>query len=647
MSFLGNSTNITTTITKGNLQEFKAKQECKTLLGEYASAKLMEECIANKLSGSTTTKLKTYAELTELQKDATPGVSVASKEDWSKAWKALQVEQMKRNIQLEDSTDPTPLLIDKISSLPADSARRRSAENIKGTLDGTAANVGYGMDNLTRESYKEIKRIVKHSDMLQREICHRDAIPSSNQILGGISVGLPSVKQILGAALGNTSPDLAQVLGLEEGQYTSNLQNWKPYFVNAVRPLSDALGSHSDIDHGIYRNSGGTSSFIPRSIASSLDKISSTIVDHTEGIFKSQQIQMIQNLPSKLAGSLRQLSTALDSILAVPFEIMSDMYNGLMSLVNQIADLIDAVLNKIISFIFSVLGGLVDSIFPISQLESLLEPILEIAGELSDIFDLFGGFPAMAKISSVLSIVSGGFASILTNLPFLYQLFKTKTITKTITNQYNCITEIFDLSVTSVPPVPKSLKVLSAIGGVISTHGSLGAGIQNFGAGLGNLGSMIIGGVSNKIGSLTLNIRNFTGLLADLLPGAIGRALHWLTGKLCNLGIVGDLGFSVGDVFDFLTDSSFSKAMGIYATHHSIVAPLFGKEAIPRGSYSQESALAGFYNSSYVIGAQGNKGITMVGPGASIGYKPFGLSQGSYSIGGYYRTSSTTNTIFR
>ena len=638
MTFIGNSTNITTTISKGNLQEFKARQDCKTLIGEYASAEMLDKCVANKLAGVPVGK--TYTELTEAQNKAAAGVSAGSREDWSRAWKLMQVEQMKKNIPAEDATDPTPLLIDRISSLPADSARRRSAENIKGTLDGTAANVGSGMDNLTRESYKEVKRLVRHSDMLRREISHIDAIPSSNSILGGVSVGLPSIKQILGTALGNTSPALAQILGVEEGTYASNLQNWKPYFVNAVRPISDALGSHSDTDHGIYRNSGGTSSFVPRSIAASLDKMSTFIVDHTEGVFKSQQLQMLASLPSKMAGSIRQLSTALDSVLAVPFEIMSDMYNGLLSLINQIADLIDAALNIVINFVFSFLGGLVDAIFPVSQLESLLEPILEIAGELSDIFDLFGGFPAMAKISSVLSIVSGGFASILTNLPFLYQLFKTKTVNKTITNEYDCITEIFNLSVTSVPPVPKVLKILSAIGGVIGTYGSVGAGI-------GNLGSMIAGGISSSIGSLTLNIRNFTGLLADLLPSAIGRALHWLLGKLCNLGMVGDLGFSVSDIFDFLTDSSFTKAMGLYATHHTIVAPLFGKEAIPRGSYSQESALAGFYNSSYVIGAQGNKGITMVGPGASIGYKPFGLSQGFYSIGGYYRTSSATNTINR
>lgn len=583
---------------------------------------------------STAEKAKTYSDLLRAQQNVSPGVSVGSNEDWSKAWKAMQVDQMKKNIPLEDSSDPTPLLMDKISSLPADSARRRSAENIKNTLDGTAVNVGSGMDNLTRESYKEIKRITRWSLMLREATHHRDAIPSSNSMLGTSLIGASSIKQVLGTILGNTSPELAQLIGIEDGKYVSNLQNWKPHFLNAIRPLSDAIGSHADTNYGIYRNSGGTSSFLPVAHSSLLDKMQAFIVDHTEGIFKSQQMQMLRNLPSKIAGSIRQLTTALDDILSVPFEIMSDMYNGLMELINEIADLIDAALNYVIDFIFSKIGGLVDAVFPIDQLESILEPILEFAGELGDLFDLFGGFPAMAKISSVLSIVSGGFASILTNLPYLYQMFKTKTINKTITNKSDCITEIFSLSVTSVPKVPGILKGLSALGGVIGNNGTLGAGI-------GNLGAMIGRGISTTIGSTIANVRNFTGLLADLLPAAIGNVLHWLLGKLCNLGIVGDLGFSIANTFDFLTDSSFSKAMGLYATHHSIIAPLFGKEAIPRGSYAYESSLGRFSDSLYVIGAQGNKGVTMLGPGASIGYKPFGLFQGSYSIGGYYRSSST------
>lgn len=641
MAFFQNSAKVTTTVSKGNLQEFKAKQACKAELGEYAYSaepKKFQDCVDKKMQAGDPTK--TYAELIKSQTDAKPNTSVANGEDWSKAWKTSQMEQMKKNVPLEDVSDPTPLLIDKISSLPPDSARRRSAENIKMTLDGTATNIGSGMDNLTRESYKEVKRLVRHSNMLCSTIQNRAAIPSPNNMLGVSTQGF-SFKNILGEALGNTAPGLAQVIGLEEGHHTSNLQHWTPYFVNAVRPISDAIGSHADMDHCVSKNAAGTSSFVPASIAHLLDKISPSIVDGIEGVFKSQQMQMLMNLPNKIAGSIRQLTTALDDILSVPFEIMSDVYNGLMQLIDEIANLLDNVLNMVINWAFSIIGGLIDAIFPLSQLEEMLGPIFELAGELSDIFDLFGGFPAMAKISSVLSIVSGGFASILTNAPFLYTLFKAKTETTTITKNYDCLTEIFELTRTKLPKIPKVLKILSAIGGVISNYGSLGAGVAGFGAnlakglsnGIGNLGAMAKGFISNTIGSAIQNVRNFTGLLANLLPAAIGGVLHWLLHKLCKIGMVGDMGFSAGSLFDFIKDSSFSIAMGQYATHHSIIAPLFGKEAIPKGSYITESYIGRFENSRFGIGAQGHKGVTMLGIGGSVNFKPFGLTQVAYTLG--------------
>lgn len=640
MAYFGNSSTITTTgWKKGNIEEFRAKQACKDQIGDYASAKLLQDCIDSKLKDNTVSK--SYSELAEAQSKLNPGTSAANGDTWSNAWKSLQINQMKKNIPIENFSDPTPLLIDKISSLPPDSARRRSAENIKMTLDGTATNIGSGMDNLTRESYKEIKRLVRHSNMLCSAVQNKAAIPSPNTILKIGSGGGFSFKQILGEALGNTAPGLDQVLGLEEGSYTSNMQDWRPYFVNAVRPISDAIGSHAAMDNCIIKNAAGTDSIVPPGIASLLDKISPSIVDGIEGVFKSQQMQMLTNLPSKIAGSVRQLSTALDSILSVPFEIMSDVYNGLMQLIDEIANLLDNVLSMVINWAFSIIGGLIDAIFPISQLEEMLGPIFELAGELSDIFDLFGGFPAMAKISSVLSIVSGGFGSILTNLPFLYTMFKAKTETTTITKNYDCITEIFELTRTKLPRIPKVLKVLSAIGGVITNYGSLGAGVAGFGSnlarglgnGIGNLGAMAKGFISNTIGSAIQNVRNFTGLLANLLPAAIGGVLHWLLHKLCKIGMVGDLGFSAGSLFDFIKDRAFSLSMSQYATHHSIIAPLFGKECIPRGAYHAESYLGSFENSRFVIGAQGTKGVTMLGIGGSLRFKPLGLSQGYYAIG--------------
>ena len=317
MAFFGNSSTVTSTGWKqGDIKLFHAKQECRAALGEYATEEEMQQCINNKLAGVPT---KTYPQLIEAQKKAPEGASAGSKEEWSNAWKTMQVDQMKKNIPLEDKTDPTPLLIDKISSLPADSNRRRSAENIKGTLDGTASNVGDGLDNLTRESYKELKRLARQSEMVYEAVANRSTLPSSSSILnidltslvsGAISGNLPTGKQILGSVLGNISPEIGQVIGTEDGKSVRNLQHWKPFFANALRPISDAIGSHSDMSHCIIKNAGGSDSLVPSCVASLLDKTTNFLVDEIEGIFKSHQMQTLANLPSKIAGSLRQLCTA-------------------------------------------------------------------------------------------------------------------------------------------------------------------------------------------------------------------------------------------------------------------------------------------------------------------------------------------------
>lgn len=552
-----------------------------------------------------------YFSLIDRQNSAAGNITVASNSEWSRAWKDQQTIIEKRNTPIGDHTHPGPLLIDIISGLPLNSSRRRSYENLKFSLDGMSSNVGHGLDCMTRESYRDLKRLSKQSDMIRNGM--RESLPESSNIIG-----------------------------LEEGKYVSNLQDWKPAFANAGKRVSDAMGSHSDMDHCISKDASGPPAFLPSSCAGLIDNISSHFTNEVEGSYKRNQLEFLQHLPSKIAGNLRHLSTALDSVLSIPFEIASDVYNGLRQLMSQISDLLDGIKTKIMGFFFSAIGGLVDGLFPEGMLDGFMDAVSSIASEFGDLFDMLGGFSVIGGIRDVLSnIISGNFLSAIGSVVNLGKMLMSGFGAGGILGGFagsaiDCIEQQLGLGKASSlsSGLSKGLSTGIAIAGILGSLPSIGKG-------LGNLGSIIGNGISSLVGSVVSNIRNLGGIIAGILPMGLGFILNKLLGKLCNVGMAGNGGHSVGNTFDNHRNRTFDRCMNQYSTHSSIIGPLFNKQTVSTGSYATESSLMLFEDSVYVPGAQGTKGVTMAGPGGSIFYKPFGLGQGSYvsSVGSSYQGS--------
>lgn len=576
---------------------------------------------------------KSYGDLVQAQKEAdlgkNAGKTAASKEEWQSAWKSQQREHAAANVRKESHSEPTPLLADKISSLPADSHERRHYENLKNTFDGSAANVGSGLDSLTRESYRDVRRLAKHSQMMQDGV--KEPPPEKQNLLGTESV-----------------------LGAEDTKtVVPNIQTWKPAMGNAVQPVSDAMGSHADTASSVNKSPMGADQNLPQAATATVDTISPQIAKEMDASAKANAMESMQHMPAKMSGSIRHLAAAGDKALAIPFELASDVYGGLLKVMDEIANLGDTVMNAITQFAISSVGGLVNGLFPAGALKGLIGPISKFTSQIGGLTQLLGGFSALGSIATAVGGIASSLAAALRDPLKLAAMFKAGADVAGIVGGGAGKGVLCADDLTNVRSLENKLNkiantaavvggALSALGSIGNAAGGIGGNLSVFGnfakGGLGNLGSILGKGIGGKIASLFAALSHPEQIINGLLPPELAKSLAMLD-KLCNTGCVGNHGYSVGNIMDSLRDTAFSNAMKTHAAHGSIIGPLFNKEVKPVGGYAQEACLDQFAASIFVPGAQGNKGITMIGPGGTQNQKVFGtmgaaVAEDTYPSGG-------------
>ncbi len=490
---------------------------------------------------------------------------VSGRQDWNQAWKQKQQDQYKkRGYIIQDHTNPNSLLIDKISNLKSGSKRRNFLEGLKGVLDNTTGNFNSGIDNLNKESYREIKRLTKTSMMLNM----------------GVNSSLPTAEQ---------------AVGYEEGKMVSNLQSWKPHFTNAVQPISEAIGSHSNTSYGIEKNPMGPSQFLPQTSSIQLRSISPTFVAEIETNFGKIQRSSLVQTPAKDTGSIRQaMSCSLPISLAVPFDSLTDVYGGLMGMVDSAAKLLDKLKDKLIKFLISPMG-VNDSLIPLGLIKGLIDMILKFAKGFKELFDFLTGLFSLAK----------ALAAVLAGAPIDFCVTGKK-LSANVSNSRS------GLSVNVKKPGKFNLN--AAMSSVAS------AGRLAF-----SLSGMTKGAdITMALGKQTSAISNPGENQAKFIDGTVLNLLVQLP-FCCHIGTTGDRGFTVGASFDSLQDNSFGKALAKWPGHVSIISPSFNKDGASPSSYAQEDSLDMYDQLPYENSAQGNKGVIMYGPGSTGSKKVFRL----------------------
>lgn len=273
-------------------------------------------------------------------------------------------------------------------------------------------------------------------------------------------------------------------------------------FNELMKPVSTSIGSTLGSLTGMLKDPLGSISLLPQTLADVVSKVNPEFAARMEATFKSEKIKNLTNLPGQIMGSIQNLITEVDKLLAVPISLISDLYFGLMEIMDAIGELVDTVLTAIQNFFFGP-GGLLDSILPISDILLFLDALSEFAAEIQGITTIFLGANPIAGFTLSLQNYTNQLGSFLSNPSDLLFAYLPPEVNQGLYNLRNPQQFINNI----LPPELSQLTAkISQITG-FGFNGNMGFGLQSVLEGLQ-------GGVLNSILS---NFANQYSILTPLL----------------------------------------------------------------------------------------------------------------------------------
>lgn len=229
--------------------------------------------------------------------------------------------------------------------------------NVVSTINNLAGNTNTALQSIDKYAYNYLRTIGSNQASIGR---------TTNKVVTNVRTGLGE--------------------GFE--QFTDTLDQVGTNIRDTLKPVSTALGSTLGTLTGIARDPLGSIALLPRGLADIVEKVNPEFAARMEGTFKKYKIDNLVHMPSQLVGSLRNLLTLADAVLSLPFIILADLYQGLKDILDDIADLIDKAIEKIVTFILEdVLGSLI----PIDEILEFLAAVSELASEIQGITTIFLG----------------------------------------------------------------------------------------------------------------------------------------------------------------------------------------------------------------------------------------------------------------
>ena len=273
----------------------------------------------------------------------------------------------------------------------------------------------------------------------------------------------------------------------------------------ALKPVSSVTGSTLGTITHCLKDPLGAPAYLANSIAELYKKADPEGYERIEATYKKYKNDSLAHLPDQIMGSVKSIVNALDAILSLPAALISDLYNGLQAIMQQIASSIDQIEAAIQKFFFGP-GGLLDNIAP--GLTDFLAAVQEFAGYITGITQTFAGATQIANIAIQSSALAGqlnGFISNPLNLAFAYAPPVVSQGLYAINNPVNIINQYLP------PQISQGFATISKMTGV-GFNGNMGYGLQSVLQGLQ-------GGVISSVVSNYAKQYAMLGHLVTLAPG--------------------------------------------------------------------------------------------------------------------------------
>jgi hypothetical protein len=175
---------------------------------------------------------------------------------------------------------------------------------------------------------------------------------------------------------------------------TGTLDQASDAIADALKPVSSFMGATLYSLTNVMKDPLGSVFDLPNTIGPILDAISPTLRAKFQATYKNHNLGKMFELPGQIFGSIQSLVSTIDGILAIPVQLLSDIYAGLMEVMKMISDLINSALDSVQKFLISI----IDNLLP--GLTDFLSQLSNFAGQIGGLASIFAGANAITSFTN-------------------------------------------------------------------------------------------------------------------------------------------------------------------------------------------------------------------------------------------------------
>tara|TARA_R110000868_G_scaffold205893_4_gene454562 strand:- start:1129 stop:2625 length:1497 start_codon:yes stop_codon:yes gene_type:complete len=167
-----------------------------------------------------------------------------------------------------------------------------------------------------------------------------------------------------------------------------------------LEPVSSITGQTLGNLTNVLKDPIGAPFAIGQSLVHMVDKVNPGFSDRLDATFKKYKTEDLQHLPTQIMGGLRSLASTVDAILSLPFAIAEDIYQGLMEIMQELADALDSILGAVFDLFFGP-EGVLDSLFGLGEIMEFLTAVSEVLSFVGGITSSFSGLTQVTNYVSM------------------------------------------------------------------------------------------------------------------------------------------------------------------------------------------------------------------------------------------------------